>query len=184
MLKHLALILTAARLAVSPLAFWLILEYRDETGASWYLFGLAFLVAASDLWDGKLARHYSATTRFGAFLDPIADKVIVLGCALCFSLVDRYWILPVAILFLREVVIGLLRSHYLRKGLNAPASTAAKWKTTAQGGALALAACPLLSDVQNPHTVAIWLAVGLTCYTGIQYLASPKTMIKEEGNSK
>ncbi len=173
--KSSANILTITRLVMSPLAFVLILGYRNELGASWYLLVAGVLIGASDLFDGRLARRYKAISRWGTFLDPFADKVIVLGCALCFVLVDRYWALPVIILFAREVLIGGLRFYHVSKGYSVPATQLAKFKTTFQALALIAAAIPILKDYDILHVVLIWAAVATTLVTGVEYIiAIPK----------
>lgn len=179
--KSAANILTFSRLGVSPFIFLLILKYDNEMGASWYLFVLSFVIGASDLADGRVARHYKATSRWGAFFDPLADKVIVLGCALCFVFVDRYWLLPILFLFAREVFIGLLRFWHASRGYAVPASKLAKVKTTFQGLALTLAALPALKNFTTFHVVFIWVTVGITLITGIEYLIAIPKMQKEEG---
>ena len=66
---------TVGRILVSPLMFVVI---PDDKAGSWIAFALWFLLCVSDGIDGYLARRHGAT-RSGAFLDPLADKVLVLG---------------------------------------------------------------------------------------------------------
>ncbi len=98
--------ITVGRLLLSPVMFWLIPE--DDAG-SWISFTFWFLLSVSDLVDGYIARR-RGPTRSGAFLDPLADKVLILGAM--FTLVGRdvFWILPVAIIAARELVISVYRS--------------------------------------------------------------------------
>lgn len=178
--KHSPNILTFSRLVLSPIAFLFILSSDEDYGSSWYLFVFAILVSVSDTLDGRLARHYKVTSRWGTFFDPLADKIIVLGSALCFVFVDRYWILPVIFLFIREVFIGVLRLYHVSKGYSVPASFLAKGKTTFQGLALGLAAFPPFKEYATVHVVFIWIAVGVTLMTGIEYIAAIPKMQKEE----
>ena len=85
---------TVGRILVSPLMFVVIPDYP---GGSWVAFALWFVLCSSDGIDGYLARRHGAT-RSGAFLDPLADKVLVLGAM--FTLVSRdvYWVVPVLII--------------------------------------------------------------------------------------
>ena len=71
-------VITIVRIALAPVAFALIL---NDT-SSWPLFVLWFLITSSDSLDGYLARR-QGTTRSGAFLDPLADKVLALGGLWC-----------------------------------------------------------------------------------------------------
>ena len=163
-------ILTISRFFLAPLAFWLVLRAESDKGASWWLVIVALAVVASDWWDGWFARKHQNESKLGAFLDPFADKVIVLGVAACFVAVGRYWWLPVALLWVRDVGISLLRVVYAKRGVSVPARLSAKWKTTLQGAALTAAALPPLKTYDELHVVLIWAAVAITLYTGLQYL--------------
>lgn len=97
--------ITVSRLLVSPLMFAII--PNDNVG-SWAATGLWFILCLSDLIDGQLARK-QGVTRSGAFLDPLADKVCVLGAM--FVLVDRgmFSVWLVGIIATREIAISLYR---------------------------------------------------------------------------
>ena len=75
MTRHLPNLLSALRLALAPFAAWAIL--RDHDTAALAVFAVAGL---SDLLDGAIARHFGFTSLFGAWLDPIADKLLMLFC--------------------------------------------------------------------------------------------------------
>jgi len=104
------------------------------------------------------------------FLDPLADKVVVIGVAVCLVSVDRYHWVPVALLALREAVITGYRLVLARQGLAVPARRSAKWKTTVQGLALMLAVAPPLEDADVAVAAALWVALAVTLVTGAQYL--------------
>ena len=100
------------------------------------------MLCVSDGVDGYLARRHG-TTRSGAFLDPLADKVLVLGAM--FTLVGNgvFWIVPVAIIAAREFIISMYRTVVGSKGVSVPASRMAKCKTLAQQLAVGFALLPL-----------------------------------------
>ncbi|HVV27227.1 MAG TPA: CDP-alcohol phosphatidyltransferase family protein [Rhizomicrobium sp.] len=75
MIRHLPNLLSALRLLAAPFAAWLIVSGRDT--AALCVFALA---GASDGLDGFIARHWGAISRFGAWLDPVADKLLMLFC--------------------------------------------------------------------------------------------------------
>lgn len=157
---------TVARFLVSPLLFTLIPE---EPGGSWVAFALWFVLCASDGIDGYIARRHG-TTRSGAFLDPLADKVLVLGAM--FTLVSRdvFWIVPVLIIAAREVAISLYRVFAGARGVSVPASPLAKLKTVSQQLAVAFAlAPPTAEDATWLWLGFLWLAVVLTIVSGAQY---------------
>jgi CDP-diacylglycerol--glycerol-3-phosphate 3-phosphatidyltransferase len=161
---------TVARILLSPLLFLAILESEATLGTSWTVVALGLLLAASDVLDGRLARHSATVSRSGAFLDPLADKIVVLGAMFCLVAVDRYQLIPVALIAFREVGISVWRVRFARSGLSIPARRSAKLKTLVQGLALFLAVLPPLESHQGVVDVALWAAVGVTLFSGWQYL--------------
>ena len=161
---------TVARILLSPLLFLVILENEATLGTSWGAVALGGLLAASDVIDGRLARRSATVSRSGAFLDPLADKIAVLGTMFCLVAVDRYFWLPVALIAAREIAISVWRMRWARMGLSVPARRSAKWKTLVQGFALFLAVLPPLEDNQGVINVALWVAVAFTLFSGWQYL--------------
>ena len=61
------------------------------TEASWAAFGLGIALAVTDFFDGRVARRSNVVSRSGAFLDPLADKIVVIGGAYCLVYVERWW---------------------------------------------------------------------------------------------
>jgi CDP-diacylglycerol--glycerol-3-phosphate 3-phosphatidyltransferase len=159
---------TVGRLLLSPLMFLVI--PADKAG-SWVAFGLWFALSASDGIDGWIARRHGAT-RSGAFLDPLADKVLILGAM--FTLVSRgvFGLWPVVIIAAREFVISIYRTVIGTKGVSMPASKLAKAKTVAQQAAVSVALLPLTAlSATWLWTVLLWLAVVLALVSGYQYFA-------------
>lgn len=167
---HPANLLTLTRLALAPLLFWLILDAPAAKGASWAAFGLGVAMAGTDFFDGRVARRSGVETRAGAFLDPLADKVVVLGAGFCLVSVERYWWLPVTIIAVRELGITAWRTRWVGEGVVIPARRSAKYKTFVQGTAMALALLPPLQDADAFLAAALWVAVAFTVVTGAQYL--------------
>jgi CDP-diacylglycerol---glycerol-3-phosphate 3-phosphatidyltransferase len=158
--------ITAGRLLLSPLMFWVIPEHDRGT---WIAFTLWFVLCASDGIDGYIARRHG-TTHSGAFLDPLADKVLVLGAM--FTLVGRevFWVVPVVIIAARELIISMYRSVIGSKGVSMPASRSAKYKTLSQQLAVGFALLPLTArDATWVWKGILWVAVVLALYSGVQY---------------
>jgi len=181
-ITHPANMLTITRLVFAPLLFWLVLDARDARGASWAAFGLGVALAATDFFDGKVARRANVVSRSGAFLDPLADKVVVLGSAVFLVEVNRYWWVPVAIMAIREIGITLWRMRWAREGLSIPARRSAKYKTFVQGLALAMAVMPTLENADTVITVVLWIAVVWTVVTGIQYVLDGQNATSTTGD--
>lgn len=181
-LTHPANLLTITRLVFAPLLFWLVLDADATRGASWAAFGLGVALASTDFFDGRVARRANVVSRSGAFLDPLADKVVILGSAFCLVAVERYWWVPVTIMAVRELGITAWRSRWAREGLALPARQSAKYKTFVQGVALAAAVMPTLQDQDTAIDVLLWVAVVWTVATGIQYLIDGQNALSATGD--
>jgi CDP-diacylglycerol--glycerol-3-phosphate 3-phosphatidyltransferase len=138
-------------------------------GAGWWPFAVAFVIGATDGIDGWLARR-QGTTRSGAFLDPLADKAVVLSLLFVLAAKAEFSWVPVIVIAVREVGMGVYRSVAGRRGISIPARTSAKIKTLVQGIAILLALAPSLARHQSVLSVAIWVTVAFTLVTGAQYL--------------
>jgi CDP-diacylglycerol---glycerol-3-phosphate 3-phosphatidyltransferase len=157
--------LTIARLLATPLFVALILH----EGATWLTAGVGIVVAGTDGIDGWLARR-QGTTRSGAFLDPLADKVIVLGAMFALAAHGSFPWLPVIIIAIREIGMSLYRWSAGRHGISIPARPSAKVKTMVQDLAIATCLLPPLAHNHTLQIVSIWAAAALTVYTGIEYM--------------
>ena len=118
---------TVTRLMVSPILFAMI----DGQNGSWAALVVWVVLCATDGVDGWLARRHGVT-RSGAFLDPLADKVLVLGAMFALVRSDVFWIVPVLIITLREIIISVYRTVASRHGVSVPAKRLAKAKTLCQ----------------------------------------------------
>lgn len=161
---------TIIRLLVSPALLVMIL---DEP-SSWLAVGMWFALGVTDGIDGALARRFG-TTRSGAFLDPLADKVLVLGALYALVAADRFAWFPVVLITAREVAISVYRARLGRVGLAVPARNLAKVKTVVQELAVFLALLPLTVDHPLLADSVLWVAVGLTLFSGAQYLADGRS---------
>jgi CDP-diacylglycerol--glycerol-3-phosphate 3-phosphatidyltransferase len=127
------------------------------------------VLASTDGLDGYIARR-QGTTRSGAFLDPLADKVLVLGAMWALVLTDVFSWFPVALIALREIGISVYRSWEGRRGISVPARQWAKVKTVVQDVAVGFALLPSTADRPGIAIAVLWIAVALTLVTGAQYL--------------
>jgi CDP-diacylglycerol---glycerol-3-phosphate 3-phosphatidyltransferase len=156
---------TLGRLVVTPLLLLMIVN----GGSTWPATGFWVLLSGTDGVDGYLARRHG-TTSSGAFLDPLADKFLVLGAMFALVAKGLFWWLPVTLIAVREVGISVYRSYYGRQGLSIPARTWAKVKTVVQDVAVGFALLPLTAGRHWVADVWLWAAVALALVTGAQYL--------------
>ncbi|MDH5290579.1 MAG: CDP-alcohol phosphatidyltransferase family protein [Acidimicrobiia bacterium] len=168
--------LTVARIALAP-ALALLVASRNPW---WLTFWMGWLLGATDVIDGSLARR-ATPTRLGAFLDPLADKVVVLVVGFTLVSIGRFPALPVVIIAAREVAIMVYRSYWSRRGLAIPARQSAKYKTLVQGVALAAALCPPLDPHPWVADGLLWLAVLFTLVSGLQYLLDGRDALRVTG---
>jgi len=173
LLFNLPNMLTLSRIVAIPLVvacFWL-----DRGWAQWLSMILFVIAAVTDWFDGYFARRYHQISRFGRFLDPIADKLLVAAALL--MLVGRgpltgIHVLAALIILAREILVSGLREFLAELRVGLPVSQLAKWKTTVQMVAIAFL---LVGDAASPMVTAlglwlIWIAAGLTLITGYDYL--------------
>ena len=168
---------TIARLLVTPIL--LLVVVRD--GPSYGSLAFWVLLSCTDGLDGWLARR-QGTTRSGAFLDPLADKCLVVGAMVALVANHQFWWVPVTIIAVREFGISLYRTSVGRRGVSVPARPLAKVKTIVQDVAVAFALLPS-AGTRHPGmaTTWLWAAVGLTVFTGGQYLLDGRRATSDTG---
>ena len=165
--KTWANLVTVARVLIAPFMFVLI---PDKPGGSWVAFALWFVLCCTDGIDGYLARRHGSTT-VGAFLDPLADKVLVIGAMVFLVNSNVFWIVPVIIIAARELAISLYRTFVGAKGVSVPASKIAKLKTVSQQLSVGFAIAPLTAlDAKWLWNGLLWISVALALISGGQYM--------------
>ena len=138
-----------------------------------YLAAWTFVAASlTDILDGYIARRRKLVTVFGSFLDPIADKFLVVSSLIFLQALDRVHVLITVILVLREMYITSLRLLASTKDLTIQVGHFGRWKTICQ-----MVAIPLLIAYDHPWgipmpilgTVLIYLASILSLYSALEY---------------
>src|SRR5581483_2632424 len=124
-----------------PVLVWIL----DEGHATWGTFTGWVVLWLTDGLDGFLARR-DGTTRSGAFLDPLADKILVLGGFIALAINGAFAWLPVGIVAGREVFVSVYRFYWARRGYSIPSRRLGKWKANVQFLAVALVLLPLTAD--------------------------------------
>jgi len=161
---------TVFRVLLTPILLLSILD----AGPSWPAAALGLVLGATDGLDGWLARRHG-TTRSGAFLDPLADKFLVLGAMAALVVKGRFWWVPVTVIGVREIAMSCYRVVMGQRGVSIPARRSAKLKTICQEAAVGFALLPLTADDHRWLWLGLlWVAVGLTVLTGLQYMADAR----------
>ena len=173
--------LTVLRMILTPLLVYLL--SREGVSFRYYALVVFLLASLTDWYDGYVARKWGIVTQWGKFLDPLADKILVitLFCVFVWLGLVKAWM--VVVIAARDVVMTLLRLYGDWKRQPVVTSMSAKWKT---GGQMAAIYIILLYLVVKAHGFnfewLIWLqetealdkmmlvVTGITLATGVQYL--------------
>ncbi|HEU0287094.1 MAG TPA: CDP-diacylglycerol--glycerol-3-phosphate 3-phosphatidyltransferase [Nocardioidaceae bacterium] len=171
--------LTVLRLVLVPLFGWLLLTDDGESDSMRVAAFVVFAVAAAtDKFDGELARRRGMVTDFGKVVDPIADKALTGMAFIGLSILGElpWWVTVVVLV--REIGVTALRFWVIRIGIIA-ASRGGKLKTALQTLALGLYILPLSSAFDPVEIVAMALAVIVTVVTGFDYAAQAWRMHRQ-----
>jgi cardiolipin synthase len=189
---NIPILLTWLRVALIPLVVgvyylpehWLPLADRNLAST------LVFIVAAiTDWFDGYLARRWNQTSAFGAFLDPVADKLMVAGALLVLVQLDRVNAIIAFIIVGREITISALREWMAEIGArkSVAVSSLGKIKTAVQ-----MVAIPMLLfhdpiftvlDMHRVGDILLWIAGVLTVWSMFYYLRRAWPLIKEKSGA-
>ena len=140
-----------------------------------------FIASITDAFDGYLARKWNQTTRLGAFLDPVADKVLVAVAFVC--VVEYYhtwWVtIPVCIMIGREILISALREWMAEIGERASVAVSiwGKVKTSAQMLALGGMLWRQREFMEILAFILLYVAAILTIWSMLQYLQASKSSL-------
>lgn len=197
--------LTVLRLLAAPGVAVMFL-YFHRPWADWFALALFVGAAVTDYFDGYLARLWKQESRFGAMLDPIADKAMVVIALLVltgYSGMNPWLILPATVILFREVFVSGLREFLGDRAGMLKVTKLAKWKTTAQMIAIAVLFLgtglayleagrpPRAGEGDLPDSLSlaavatffglalIWVAAVLTAITGWEYFRKAVPLLRE-----
>ena len=180
-------VLTYGRIAAVPLVAGLLMWGGNN--ARWVALAIYVAAAITDFFDGYLARKWQQQSSLGRMLDPIADKVLVSVVLLVLSadgILFGGHIWAAIIILAREVLVSGLREFLGELQVSVPVTQIAKWKTTVQLVAIGFLIAGPAGDLVLPYTTqlgigGLWIAAGLTLYTGYDYFrAGMRHVVDEE----
>lgn len=176
-------LVTMVRIALVPVLavaiyFW---------APAWWVLIFGFFSMMTDRLDGVLARRYG-TSDLGAFLDPLADKLMVLSAMAVLVSKGWVWWLPVVIIAAREFAMSWWRSRLAQQGISVPARKSGKYKTWTQSVAVAFALTPgVVDNARWTLTLMMWIAVAFTLVSFAQYIrdgvTGPSSEREEAGSA-
>ena len=164
--------ITLFRVILIPL--FLLVCYLDFPYHLPVALAIFILASLSDFLDGYIARHRNQVTDFGKFMDPIADKVLVLSAMSMFVSWGRMpaWILVVVIA--RELAVSALRMIAVDNGRVIAAGWSGKVKTASTMVCVVLMFLPIPPVV---NTLCVWVITLTTLYSGVEYFVKNKDII-------
>ena len=139
------------------------------------------LASVTDFVDGYIARHYNQVSDFGKFLDPLADKLLVMSALICLAQIGDVPGWMVIIILGREFIITGMRQVAAAQGIVIAAGTTGKIKTITQMIAIPLLLLnnwpfSLLSFNLPMDTIFLWIALVMTVVSGTEYIVKNKQL--------
>ena len=166
--------LTILRVLMIP-AFLVVL-YWGFPGSRYVALGIYIVACLTDLLDGYIARHYNQVSDFGKFMDPLADKCLVMA-ALCWFVEEgtfAAWVL--AIVLLREFAVSGLRMIAADKGRVIAAGWSGKVKTASTMVCIVLMFLPIAVWINH---ICVAVIVLTTIYSGVEYFMKNLDILSE-----
>jgi len=177
--------LTVFRIVLVPFFVLFMLCSAIPYSSLWAL--IIFAVASyTDHLDGKLARERNMVTNFGKFLDPMADKILVLSAMVCMVTVDLCSPVVLIIVLAREFLVSSLRLVAASQNVVIAADKSGKIKTATQ--MISIIVVLLLCSINQLFGTEIpvspishclmWLTAALTVYSGAEYIIRNRSLIE------
>mgnify|MGYP000216532028 FL=1 len=168
-------IITFIRIFLIPIILYLLFSENPNIVL---IAGLLFIVSSvSDYFDGYLARTLNQSSKLGALLDPIADKLLIASVIVVLvdtGVISNIHVVPAIIILLREIAISGLREFLAKLNTDMPVSKLAKYKTTFQMVSLSILIISLgfeLNDLLwNIGLITLWIAAIITLLSGYNYM--------------
>ena len=165
--------LTILRLILVPVFLGVL--YAGFPNSNYVALAIFIIASLTDLLDGYIARHYNQITNFGKFMDPLADKILVMS-AMCWFVENGQmpgWAL--AIVLLREFAVSGMRLVAVEQGKVIAAAWSGKVKTASTMVCLCLM---MLNIPEWLNTLCVVVIVATTVYSGVEYFIKNKDVFK------
>ncbi len=171
--------LTIIRILLIP--FFVFFFYAEQIPYNGYIaLGIYIVACITDLLDGKIARRYNLVTTFGKFMDPLADKILVITALILFTEDGRLSAIALIIIVAREFIVSGFRLVASDKGVVIAAGMWGKIKTTVQMiMAIALMLHWDYAWFGIAEQVLIWASVALTLISLFDYIWNNRAVLKE-----
>lgn len=200
--KNIPNALTVLRLVLSAAFFLLLMSYQHHAGQpmhAWVLpiATILFIVAAlTDALDGYLARRWQVISVFGRIVDPLADKVLVIGAFIMLAganfsdpsrvsegsritMVSGVYPWMVVVILVREMMVTTVRATLEGQGIDFSAKQLGKWKMILQSVVVPIVLIIVWIDPARPgyawlvwpRDILVWVTVAVTILSGLPYVS-------------
>ncbi|HPC35958.1 MAG TPA: CDP-diacylglycerol--glycerol-3-phosphate 3-phosphatidyltransferase [Candidatus Marinimicrobia bacterium] len=182
-------LLTIFRILLTPLFLYFLFNKRPY----FEIFALLIFIIASvtDIYDGYIARKYASVTKFGKFLDPLADKILMSTAFISFVILDLVPLWMVILVILRDFIVTGIRILMNSRNLTMETRKSAKAKTGVQVGVVCFVLVYLITQrweifrgvsdyIKDYKIIYILMLVTtiITVWTGVEYILVNKNAIR------
>ena len=159
--------ITVGRIALVPV--FLVLAFRDSTAAMAAALVVFVVASFSDFVDGYIARRDGKISRVGQFLDPTADKLLVVAALVVLVAQRDFPLWAAVLLVIREIVVQIIRTNIVRDGGTLPSSATGKIKTVSQ---IVMVSWWLLpwTEINVGHWILLGEALIFSLVSGVEYI--------------
>lgn len=182
-------IISVARICLIPV--FILFALLGFPGSSYIAVAIFIVASLTDWVDGYIARKYNQITTFGKFLDPLADKLLVIAAALVLIERGDMGSVPAFIIVARELIVTSLRIVAMGEGIVIAAQKSGKAKTFIQMVGIVFLFTPLSYIELGPIStgdIVVWIMAAITLISGIEYFKSfggvLKPTVKEDTEGK
>jgi CDP-diacylglycerol--glycerol-3-phosphate 3-phosphatidyltransferase len=179
-------IITLSRIALIP--FFMLCMYSGLAYMRWAAVAIFAIASLTDGIDGYLARKYNQVTTFGKFIDPLADKLLVISALLLFVEFGNMSAVSAMIIIMRELCVTSLRTVAMGQGIEMAAGFSGKVKTFTQILCIILMLTPfgalhlfnLGSVAVNIDFLMVFIMVIVTIWSGVDYFWQYRKVFEEK----
>jgi CDP-diacylglycerol---glycerol-3-phosphate 3-phosphatidyltransferase len=173
--------ITVVRMLLIPVFLVLLLSHLPY--GAWLAIAVFAVAAFTDKLDGYVARSRGQITKLGQFLDPLADKMLISAALIALVGLHKLPAWVAMVIIAREFAVSALRVVGIDQGVSIPASSLGKAKTISQIVAVIILMWPHGHLWYAPlvENTAIYVAVGLTVISGIQYFLRARDLLRPPG---
>ena len=166
--------LTLCRVVMIPI--FIVLLYLEFAGHLWVALAVFILASVTDFVDGYVARHYDQVTDFGKFMDPLADKCLVVAAMLWFVEIGQMPAWALLIVLVREFAVSGLRMIASDKGRVIAAGWSGKVKTASTMVCIVIMFLPIPAAL---NWACIAVIVATTIWSGVEYFIKNKDCLSD-----